>query len=142
MTLANTRGDMIRSVLEGVAFNLRRALDILRRYADTGESVMIYGGGAKSKVWKQIFADIFECAIEGAKISQSTAALGAVVLAGVGTGIFENFDVVKKFSEAADRYEPNPMNISEYRKYYELFIKSTDYFAEYGDILYELRGDK
>ena len=54
----NTKGDILRSVLEGVTMNLSICLDILRTQMEIQE-ITVVGGGAKSPVWRQIMADIF-----------------------------------------------------------------------------------
>ena len=57
-----TRSDLLRSVLEGVTMNLAIVLDILKTQVDIDE-IMVVGGGAKGRVWRQIMADVYNTRI-------------------------------------------------------------------------------
>lgn len=58
----NTRGDLLRSVLEGVTMNLDIILNILRQQVEIHE-ITVIGGGAKGDVWRQIMADVYNTRI-------------------------------------------------------------------------------
>lgn len=77
--LGTTREDMVRSVMEGIAFNLKLSLLHLRESVDVAEKIMFCGGGSKSPFWMQMFADIFGMPIEKTNIDQDAASLGAAV---------------------------------------------------------------
>ena len=59
LTLEHKREDLIRSAIEGISFNLRYALDILRKYEDTSGQMLVVGGGARSKLWRNILANAY-----------------------------------------------------------------------------------
>jgi xylulokinase len=63
LDLKHTRADIIRATLEGVALGLRAALDELRRMTAVRDEMIVVGGGARSPLWRRIFADVFDCAI-------------------------------------------------------------------------------
>ena len=77
LSLATTQGDVVRAVLEGVAFSLRDALDIIRPLASLDE-LLVTGGGAKSRLWLQIVADVLGLPLVRPKQNQG-AAYGAAL---------------------------------------------------------------
>ena len=89
LTAKHTRADMIRSVLEGVAFSQMDCLEIIEGLGTTVENVRLSGGGAKSALWRQMFADVFRKKVVTLE-TQEGSAYGAALLAAVGTGEFSN----------------------------------------------------
>jgi len=116
----NTRGDILRSVLEGISMNLAVCLDILRTKIPV-EEVAVVGGGAKGDVWRQILADIFETKILVPRMLEEGGAMGAAVIGGVGAGIFPDFSAIERFFEIKDEKMPNEENFPLYRKKKEMF---------------------
>lgn len=96
LDLRHTRGDLVRAVMEGVAFGLRTVLDRLKAQTTVAEPLLLVGGGAKSAVWRQIYADAYGMTVRAAPIGQQCAALGAAALAGVGTGLWKDFGIVDR----------------------------------------------
>ena len=89
MTQQHRREHFLRAVLEGVGCGLSQILDVLRE-RDTIADLRIIGGGAKSRVWKQIIADLCQVQLHDVTtFSDSAATLGAAAAAGVGIGLFE-----------------------------------------------------
>ena len=86
LTVRHGLGHMARSVMEGVAFGLRDALDLIRSVAPV-EEIRVSGGGAASAVWMQILADVLGSPVRSVGTSES-AAHGAAVLAATGAGLF------------------------------------------------------
>jgi xylulokinase len=87
LTAAHTRADMARAVLEGVCYSQKDCLDIIRGLGCGVSSVRLSGGGAKSAMWKQLFADVFGTPVAVLE-SQEGSAYGAALLAMTGTGAF------------------------------------------------------
>ena len=87
LTAAHTRADMTRAVLEGVCYSQKDCLDIIAGLGCGVETVRLSGGGAKSPLWKQLFADIFAKPVSVLE-SQEGSAYGAALLAMTGTGVF------------------------------------------------------
>ena len=87
LTAAHTRADMARAVLEGVCYSQKDCLDIIRGLGCGVSSVRLSGGGAKSAMWKQLFADVFGTPVAVLE-SQEGSAYGAALLAMTGTGVF------------------------------------------------------
>jgi xylulokinase len=78
---------MIRAVLEGVAYSQKDCLDIIEGLGTQLESVRLSGGGARSKFWRQMFADVFSKRVVTLE-TQEGSAYGAALLALVGTGAY------------------------------------------------------
>ncbi len=90
LSLKTTRREMNRAVLEGCAYGLRQLIGMVEDV--TGEKLTSFssiGGGAKSKVWAQIKADITGCNITVLDMNDM-APVGAALLAGVGAGVFRD----------------------------------------------------
>lgn len=114
--ISSTHGkaELIRAVLEGVAFGLCDSLELLRSAGWNGTAIRALGGGARSPLWKEIIASATGLALEEINIDEGPA-LGAAILAGVGAGIYQDV------AEASDStikvigvVEPN----QEWRKVY------------------------
>lgn len=123
LSLATTQGDIVRSVLEGVAFSLRDALDIIEPLAKL-ERGLATGGGAKSGVWLQMVSDVLELPLERPEQNQG-AAYGAALLALQGVAVVEDATKVAEqttgkvvtpgnaqvYAEALNAYRDVPLNI-------------------------------
>jgi xylulokinase len=87
LTNKNTRGDLIRALLEGVSYSQKDCLDIIEELGVAVTSVRASGGGAKSPFWRQLLADIFNKRVVVLE-TQEGSAYGAALLAQVGTGAY------------------------------------------------------
>lgn len=85
MSLATTRGDLALAVMEGVAFQLRTILYVMGAYGNT-DTLILFGGGAKSEFWSSVIADITGMRISVPK-SFEAAGAGAAMLAAKSVGI-------------------------------------------------------
>jgi xylulokinase len=94
LSLAHTQGDLVRAVLEGVAFSLRAALDVMSEISPV-EQLLATGGGARSSIWLQILADILQTELVAPKAEEG-AAYGAAMLAMVGVGAYPNLEAAFK----------------------------------------------
>src|SRR5437660_1677439 len=79
LTASHTRAHIIRAILEGVAFSLRDTLTIFAEMNVPVETIRLGGGGARSKVWKQIQADIYGQSVEVVEADEGTAYGAALV---------------------------------------------------------------
>jgi sugar (pentulose or hexulose) kinase len=131
LTLYHTRAHLFRSFLEGVAFSLKDNIEAaLAIGVQLDEEMTLIGGGAKSPLWRQIFADITGFKIR--YLSQSYGApLGDVLLAGVGNKLFD-YKEIKKWSEIESIATPNPKNSKIYgdlfKLYRELYINNKNLY--------------
>ncbi|MCM3213307.1 FGGY-family carbohydrate kinase [Niallia taxi] len=127
LSLAHTKAHMYRAFLEAVAFSLRDAIEATGEYL--GEYILLAGGVTKSKLWRQIFADVTGYPIV-CPIHDVEANMGDVMLAGIGTGLL-SYDDVKKWQVLDDKIMPNQEN---HRKY-------NDYYMVYKSIYHNLKAD-
>ena len=105
--LGTSRADIIRSVFEGIAFDLALRYRELASLTDLNKKLLVVGGGSKSPQWLQMFADIFGTTVVKGSIDQEAGSLGAAALAAVGTGLWEDFSPVKKVNITMAEYEPD-----------------------------------
>ena len=122
LTLRHGRSHLTRAVLEGVAFGLRDSYELIQR-SGLGEihQVRVSGGGAKSALWREILASVFEVPLAAVEISEG-AAYGAALLAAVGAGAWES---VPAACAAALRIQgetpPNPQWVEPYQEAYRIY---------------------
>ncbi|WP_281999096.1 FGGY-family carbohydrate kinase, partial [Priestia flexa] len=90
LSLAHTKAHIYRAFLEAVAFSLRDAMEATGE--NLGKSILLAGGVTKSKLWRQIFADVTGYSIV-CPIHDVEANMGDVMLAGIGTGLLSYEDV-------------------------------------------------
>lgn len=89
LSAKHVKRDMLRAVMEGVVFSLKDCLSIMLEMGVPAVEVRASGGGGKSGLWRQMQADVFGTSIKTVNCSEGPA-LGAALLAGVGTGIYKN----------------------------------------------------
>jgi len=100
--------DMVRAVLEGVAFNTRWMLTYVERFVRRRlYPIRIVGGGAQSDVWCQIFADVLQREIDVIEDPIQANARGAAFIAALGLGRIR-FDDIPMLVPVARRYTPRP----------------------------------
>lgn len=135
LSFDKTRGHMIRAVLEGVAYSLEHNM---RTAAETGVTVNemnAMGGSANSILWTQIKADVTGKTFK-VPASDTASTWGAALLAGVGTGIYKDYEeAVEKTIKITRVQEPDMAKHEMYKKnmdlYLELYAKLKDTFAKY-----------
>jgi xylulokinase len=119
----HTRRDMLRAVMEGVAFSLKDCMEIIKDTGIIANEVRASGGGGRSTLWRQMQADLFGCAVNTVNSSEGPA-LGVALLAGVGTGVYGS---VQQACEAVIKTDktlsPIACNQIAYEKYYTLYKK-------------------
>jgi xylulokinase len=87
LTLRHRKAHLTRAVLEGVSYGLRDSLELIRALGLSMEQVRASGGGARSLLWRQILADIFDAEITTVSVTEG-AAYGAALLSAVGVGVY------------------------------------------------------
>lgn len=118
---SKTRAHFARAVMEGVAYSLRHNLEVAEQAGAHSETLRSMGGAANSRLWMQIKADV-----TGRKMvvpsADTAAALGAAILAGVGTGMYRDFeDAVRQTVTIRREFTPNPENAAVYSEGYAVY---------------------
>ncbi|MHB8894328.1 MAG: xylulokinase [Candidatus Geothermincolia bacterium] len=121
VAMDNTREDMLRSVFEGVAMNFRWMFDAAARKGLPCNTVRAIGGGAKSDVWMQIFADVTNRRIESVERPQDAGALGAALAVPVALGIYESIGAIKDVVKVRKAFEPERANLRIYNDLFASF---------------------
>ena len=116
----NTRGDLLRSVLEGITMNLSIILDVLKTQVDIKE-ILVLGGGAKGKVWRGIMANVYNARILVPTLLEEAGSMGAAVTGGVGVGLFKDFSAIDRFIHIEATHDPVPQAAASYTPVKELF---------------------
>lgn len=117
----HTRAHLLRAVFEGVVVNHRRHLAALREAFPLNTPFRLTGGGARSHIWCQQFADAFGTPIELTD-AQETGARGAAVLAGLGVGGWPDLPAaVSDTVRVTATYEPRPDQTRRFDELYERF---------------------
>jgi xylulokinase len=138
LDLKHGKPELIRAAMEGIAMNLRLRLDLLRKYTWLEDEILFVGGGAKSRFYLGIFADVFNTRIVKTNIDQDAGALGAAALAAVGAGLWKDFSPIDGIHKTVERVEPNPENNRLYEKLIPVFARATENLAEVSDALQEV----
>lgn len=133
--LSHTQNDIIRSVMEGIALGLRVALDELRGLTEIEDEITAVGGGSKSELWRQIYADVYKVNIIKTNIDEQAAALGSAALAAVGTGIWEDFSTIDKIHKTQSVNKPRGEENQRYEKLLPVYKTLSNHLSEIGDML-------
>ncbi len=121
MSLTHTRGHMVRALMEGAVYALYQNFLYVKETGIKMNMPMTLGdGGAKSPLWRQIVADMFNVPVAYMENSRG-APLGSAVNAGVGAGVFQSHGIIKDWLRVSDRHEPDAQTHETYMKYYEIF---------------------
>ena len=121
MTMDSTRSDMVQAVLEGVAFAIRDSFEVAKSLGIHIERSKICGGGAKSPLWRKIFANVLNLPLDIPQTEEGPG-YGGAMLAMVGCGLY---DSVKSCADALvtvrQTVNPDPEIAARYEKRYQYF---------------------
>lgn len=135
MTMDTTREDMTQAVLEGVAFALRDSFEVAKSLGIHIDRTKICGGGAKSPLWRQMIADIFNIKVDIPE-SEEGPAMGGAMLAAVACGEYASVEeAAKKIVKIVDTVEPIPENAVRYEKQYQKFRQIYPAVKELFDVI-------
>ncbi len=122
LSLENSRADIIRAVLEGVAFNTRWLLRPFEKFLGRRlDTLHIVGGGANSDVWCQIFADVLDRPVRQMKDPIQANVRGAAFIAAVGLGLL-SYDDVPACTECRREYAPTAQHRGIYDSHFREFV--------------------
>jgi xylulokinase len=121
LAMPHGRGELARAVMEGVAFNLRHILDILRSQGVSVDTMRLIGGGGKSPLWRQILADVYGLPVVQLSLPAQATALGAAVAGGVGIGLYPDYGVATQLVPVGATARPNPDHRDRYEALYQVY---------------------
>ncbi len=124
LSLAHGKEELTRSVMEGVAFEMR---DMMQQWQERNMDVKVLrigGGATRSPLWNQIQADVYGIPVQTVEETESTV-LGAAILAGVGAGVFTSIEEgVQNMVTVAGDIQPNPDTHKRYEETYQAFTQA------------------
>ncbi len=121
MTMDTTRADLTQAVLEGVAYAIRDSVEVARSLGIEINTSKICGGGAKSPLWKRIFANVLNAELECLESEQGPG-MGGAMLAMVAAGEYGSVqEVCDKFVKVASTVKPEPELVAKYEKRYQQY---------------------
>lgn len=137
LTLSHQKEHMIRAALEGVLYNLYTVyLALVEVMNETPSTIKATGGFAKSEVWRQMMADIFDTDLIVPE-SYESSCLGACVLGLKALGEIEDFSIIEKMVGTTNAHKPNQETVKVYQQLVSIFINLSrsleDRYAEIAD---------
>ncbi|KQW86107.1 xylulose kinase [Devosia sp. Root413D1] len=117
----HSKAHLMRALFEGVAFGHRGHVEVLQRAGIGIRDVTLSGGGSRSAVWPQMFADILELPVTVAR-GRETGALGAAIAAATGVGLFHDYaEGARAMTAPARQFAPDRESGSHYARRYGLY---------------------
>ncbi len=122
LSLSHSRADILNAALQGIIFYFKDALDRLRTAGSPVRSVHISGGGAESEAWRQMTADILDIPVIKPQVKEC-GALGAAIVAGVGTGRYKSFDeAITSLVKIENEFQPQHEHKKQYAAAFEHYF--------------------
>ncbi|HRR78091.1 MAG TPA: xylulokinase [Ruminococcus sp.] len=121
LSAIHTKRDMLRAVMEGVAYSLRDCVEVFRDMDISINDMMACGGGGRSELWRSMLADMYKCPVRTIA-SEEGPALGAAILASVGTDIYSSVhEACGAIVRTGKEQLPDVDNSAVYERYYQLY---------------------
>lgn len=123
LTMDSSRTDMTQAVLEGVAFAIRDSFEVAKALGIPITRSKISGGGAKSPLWKKIFANVLNIKID-VIVTEEGPGYGGAILAAVACGEYASVEeAANKLVQVVETIEPEPELAAKYEAQYQKFKK-------------------
>ena len=121
ITMDTTRADLVQAVLEGVAFAIRDSFEVAKSLGIAIPRSFLCGGGAKSPLWRKIFANVLGIPLDMVKTEQGPG-YGGAMLAMVGCGVYPSVQAAADaLVELASTTEPDSELTARYEAQYQKF---------------------
>jgi xylulokinase len=131
LNLNHRRGDIIKAMFEGSAFSLRYSLELLRKFSGIdGTDIILSGGVAKSRIWRQIRADVTSKTLILPSVLEATA-LGTALLAGVGARVYNDIANAEGIVNYKEKTFPRQELVSKYNKSYNEYKELREMLANF-----------
>lgn len=138
LDLTTTKGEFVKSLLEGVTYEMKLNIEILRRATIDIEELRVFGGGAKNKTWMQIKADILNIPIV-AMSSLEAGCMGAALLAAKAKWDVSSLgDLVQSWIKYDCVYEPDAENVRKYTDRFKIYENLYDTLEPIGSEMKDL----
>lgn len=120
LTFQHSRAHIYRSILEGISFGFYHHLEVLSERGLGVRRVRAANGGARSRLWRQVTADVLGLSLEEVAHHPGSS-LGAAFVAGMGVEAFNNWDEIENYIQLASTTHPDMERHARYRKLYDLY---------------------
>ncbi|MEO3944187.1 xylulokinase [Gorillibacterium sp. CAU 1737] len=120
LNLRHSKAHLTRAVMEGITFGLRDSLELMKESSVEVTELRVNGGGAKSRFWRQMIADVFGYPVVTVN-STDGPAYGAAVMAASGVLGKDTTALCEEWIQVVDRVEPIEENRIQYERYYEVY---------------------
>jgi xylulokinase len=120
LTLSHTRAHVYRAVLEGIAYGFKHHLAVLAEHGHAAKRARVTNGGAHSRLWRQITADVLGVRLEEIAHHPGSS-LGAAFIAGRGVGIFQDWSEIERFIRIEAVTEPDLENYARYQGLFTIY---------------------
>ncbi len=141
LALGHERKDLYRAVFEGVAYEIRKNIEVFKELGIEPKELMLTGGGSRSDFWNQIYADVLGITCVRNVIEESTS-LGAAILAASGAGIFSDIaKAAENLCKVDKKWLPNNNRHKIYEKFYKFsyemynFMNSKSMYKKFDDLI-------
>jgi len=141
LALGHERKDLYRAVMEGVAYEIRKNIEVFKELGIEAKELMLTGGGSRSDFWNQIYADVLGIPCVRNVIEESTS-LGAAILAASGAGLFSDIaKAAENLCKVDKKWLPNDNRHEIYRKFYNFaydiynFMNSKNIYKKFDEII-------
>lgn len=129
-TMNHRKGHLVRSLMEGVAFSAyAQYRAMLENGVVTRGPIVMNEGGAKSRLWRRIFTDVFNRPTVLLK-NRAGAPYGDAILAGIATGHLPGYRVAREWAEYVERAEPDPRTHALYTDIFAVYMSVYDHLRE------------
>jgi len=129
LTSSTTHSDLVKAAIEGVCYEMRWNLEILESLGKPVRRILAMGGGARSDVWLQLKADIYQRSVVA--VPGEASSRGAAICAGMGVNAYSSWhEAIAAMVPAGRVFEPRPESQSQY----------SDLFAKYKELAHRLYG--
>jgi D-xylulose kinase len=137
-TLRHGRNHFTRAIMESVCFIVRRNIEVIEGLGVQVNEIRALGGGARSRIWKQMEADIVGRPVL-TTTNDEAATLGAAILAGKAVGLYSSVEeAAGKMIQIKERFEPTSSNRAIYDETFETYVNLYNALCP----LFETRQDK
>jgi xylulokinase len=131
LRLGTQRGDILKGIIEGTTFYLKACVESLPPTGIEIADFRAVGGGSKSDAWIQICADVFGRPFVRPTITEA-GALGAAIIAGVGSGVFPSYETGVEAMVSLERaFEPDPQRHGRYERRFEKYRRLWPLMRDY-----------
>jgi xylulokinase len=131
LTLGHTRGGLIRAVVEGVTLAACNAYSVLRELGADSQQIVLAGGGARSRFWQQVVADVFGLPVQPLRTVEQSA-IGACILAGAAIGVHDPAEAARTWAHYGSPVPPDSARHAFYQDrlaaFQALYQRNAGYF--------------